>query len=158
MHAIVDDSVLLTRLAPGHRLAHLMREYERNYERLQFLVPELRQLCGCSVSHAEAEPDLYLEVLDQAAYTTTMVLTYALEIDGTHQPEPDVQVRVYHDARMAEVLAVRELGPSGRFGWCPLRQSAMSRKWRFNRFLGKWLAYCLQQGHGQFERLAPSSA
>ena len=151
MHAVVDDSALLARLSPRNRLDRLMREYERNFERLRFLVPDLRELSGNTVSRAEAVPDLHLQVIDQSAYTTTMVMTYALEIDGTQTPEPEVQVRVYHDARMAEVLAVREPGPSGRSGWCSLRHSAMSRKWRFNRFLGKWLAYCLQQGHGQFE-------
>ena len=149
MHAVVDDSALLARLSPRNRLDRLMREYERNFERLRFLVPDLRELSGNTVSRAEAVPDLHLQVIDQSAYTTTMVMTYALEIDGTQTPEPEVQVRVYHDARMAEVLAVREPGPSGRSGWCSLRHSAMSRKWRFNRFLGKWLAYCLQQGHGE---------
>ena len=157
MHAVVDDSALLARLAPRNRLDRLMREYERNFERLQFLVPDLRLFRGSLVSRTDEVPDLHLEVLDQSAYTTTIVLTYELEIDGTHQPEPEVQVRVYHDARMAEVLAVREPGPSGRSGWCSLRHSAMSRKWRFNRFLGKWLAYCLQQGHGEFERVATAS-
>jgi uncharacterized protein YqiB (DUF1249 family) len=151
MHAVVDDSALLARLSPRNRLDRLMREYERNFERLRFLVPDLRELRGNTVSRADAVPDLHLQVIDQSAYTTTMVMTYALEIDGAQTPEPEVQVRVYHDARMAEVLAVREPGPSGRSGWCSLRHSAMSRKWRFNRFLGKWLAYCLQQGHGQFE-------
>lgn len=158
MHAIVDQAELLARLAPRNRLDRLMREYERNYERLCYLVPQLKQLHGRSVSRATAMPDLHLEVLDQSAYTTTVVLTYALEIDGMPQSEPEVQVRIYHDARMAEVLAVREPGPSGRTGWCSLRHSAMSRKWRFNRFLGKWLAYCLQQGHGLFEPVAASGA
>jgi hypothetical protein len=158
MDAMVDQAGVLARFAPRNRLDRLMREYERNYERLQFLVPGLRQLRGRAVSRVAAVPDLHLEVLDQSAYTTTLVMTYALEIDGTRQVEPEVQVRIYHDARMAEVLAVREPGPSGRSGWCSLRHSAMTRKWRFNRFLGKWLAYCLQQGHGLFEPVAASGA
>ena len=156
MHAIVDDSTI-ARLAPRNRLDRLMREYERNYERMRFLVPTLRDMSGHNVSRAEAMPDLHLEVLDQSSYTTTLVMTYALEIDGSRLPEPEVQVRVYHDARMAEVLAVREPGPTGGTAWCSLRHSAMSRKWRFNRFLGKWLAYCLQQGHGRFEPAAASA-
>jgi uncharacterized protein YqiB (DUF1249 family) len=150
MHAIVDDTTI-ARLAPRNRLDRLMREYERNYERMRFLVPGLRGMSGRNVSRAPTMPELHLEVLDQSAYTTTLVLTYALEIDGSRLPEPEVQLRVYHDARMAEVLAVREPGPAGGAAWCSLRHSAMSRKWRFNRFLGKWLAYCLQQGHGHFE-------
>jgi uncharacterized protein YqiB (DUF1249 family) len=150
MHAIVDDIPALARLAPRSRLDRLLREHERNFERLLQLVPGLRKLRGRVVSSVDGVPDLSLEVLDQSAYTTTLVMTYALEIDGARRHEPEVQVRVYHDARMAEVLAVRETGPSGRAGWCSLRHSALSRKWRFNRFLGKWLAYCLQQGHGGF--------
>lgn len=156
MHAIVDDTTL-AQLAPRSRLDRLMREYERNYERMRFLVPGLRRMSGRHVSHATDMPELHLEILEQSVYTTTMVMTYALEIDGSRQPEPEVQVRVYHDARMAEVLAVREPGPTGGTAWCSLRHSAMSRKWRFNRFLGKWLAYCLQQGHGRFEPAAASA-
>lgn len=156
MHAIVDDTTI-ARLAPRNRLDRLMREYERNYERMRFLVPGLRTMSGVHVSRAPTMPELHLEVLEQSVYTTTLVMTYALEIDGSRTPEPEVQVRVYHDARMAEVLAVREPGPTGGTAWCSLRHSAMSRKWRFNRFLGKWLAYCLQQGHGGFEPQAASA-
>jgi len=158
MHALVDDIPALARLAPRSRLDRLMREYERNYERLVILVPGLKKLRGHHRSTSLDMPDLHLEVLEQSAYTTTLVMTYALEIDGVRHPEPEVQLRVYHDARMAEVLAVREPGPSGRTGWCSLRHSALTRKWRFNRFLGKWLAYCLQQGHGRFEPRAEGLA
>ncbi|MDX1594332.1 MAG: DUF1249 domain-containing protein [Gammaproteobacteria bacterium] len=157
MQAILDDSDL-ARFAPRNRLDRLMREYERNYERIRLLVPGLRRLRGRCVSRAPAMPDLHIEVLEQSAYTTTLVMNYALEIDGSRLPEPEVQVRVYHDARMAEVLAVREPGPTGGRAWCSLRHSAMSRKWRFNRFLAKWLAYCLQQGHGRFESPAAAGA
>lgn len=130
---------------PGFGFDRLMREYGRNYERLGYLVPDLRTLRGGTVSLAVGMPDLHIEIIEQNRYTTTLVLTYALQIDGRQRREPEVQLRAYHDARQAEVLAVRD---RRRNRWQPLRDGSLSRKWRYTRFLGKWLAYCLLQGHG----------
>ena len=148
----------IARITPRSRLDRLMGEYERNYERLHRLLPNLRELDGARTSRAPGVPDLHAEIVDQSAYTTTLVLTYSLRIDGTTRREPELQLRCYHDARLVEVLAVREPGPSGATAWCSLRHSSLGRKWRFNRFLGKWLAYCLYQGHGGFAPLAAPPA
>ena len=150
MNLILDDIPALARLSPRSRLDRLMGEQERNYARLLCLLPLLRRLEGRRTSSAAGMPDLHLEVLEQSAYTTTLVLTYTLRIDGGALREPELQLRCYHDARMVEVFAVREPGADGRVGWSPLRHSSLGRKWRLNRFLGKWLAYCLLQGHGAF--------
>jgi uncharacterized protein YqiB (DUF1249 family) len=63
-------------------------------------------------------------------------------------PDPDLSVRVYHDARMAEALAC---GASQRH---PLlatfetqRGSELERRWSRNMMLNKWLEYCADRGH-----------
>jgi uncharacterized protein YqiB (DUF1249 family) len=62
--------------------------------------------------------------------------------------KPDLLVRVYLDARQAEVLS-----RTCRFDEVDLRRqrgdldTQLICKWRLNRFLYKWLGYCLRQGH-----------
>jgi hypothetical protein len=156
--AAIPIVAAFARLSPPGRLDRLMREYERNYARLRLLIPDLGALRGCLTSHVDGMPELEIEVLEQAAYTTTLSIHYALLIDGTLHREPELRVRGYHDARLAEVLAIREPGPGGLPAWCSLRHSSLGRKWRFNRFLGKWLAYCMLQGHGDFVPGPPRAA
>ena len=52
---------------------------------------------------------LRIELLEQSPYTTTLAIHYALMIDGALHREPDLHVRGYHDARLAEVLAIRAM-------------------------------------------------
>ncbi len=66
-------------------------------------------------------------------------------------PTRDVRLRIYHDARQVEVLDLRQTA-------LPLdadyRPPALAAKWKVNLFLGKWLSFCLQQGH----RFGPGAA
>jgi len=56
--------------------------------------------------------------------------------------EPDLHLKIYHDARVIEVQQFQ----SRTYG--PLSVTNMiDQKWMMNRFLYKWLGYCLHQGH-----------
>ena len=50
---------------------------------------------------------------------------------------PDVSIRMYHDARLAEARSLRQSVPV----------VPPYKKWTHNRFLQKWLSYCLDQGY-----------
>ncbi len=54
-------------------------------------------------------------------------------------------MRVYHDANQAEVLTghLRH----GRIRLHDIPAQAAKTKWQMNRFLYKWLGYCLHLGH-----------
>ncbi len=130
----------------------LMELYEQNYMRV-------RRLCAVApslpvgahrLSQRPNALDLHLRVVERTPYTETLLLTYYLQEDEVgFVPVPNLYVRVFNDARQAEVLSRmcahsrRQVTPRS-FGL----DSELACKWHLNRFLYKWLGYCLHQGHG----------
>ena len=139
--------------------AALMDLYEVNYIRLRRLCPDLALAEGERVSRVPDAMDLHLNVVEQTPYTTTARLTYLFPGQGHHRASPDVLVRMYHDARQVEVLGrhcrPRDLDISVED--LP-RWRALQCKWHLNRFLYKWLGYCLRQGHALGSERASSEA
>jgi uncharacterized protein len=128
--------------------AALMDLYEANYIRLRRLCPDLGCAGGERVSRMPGAMDLHMTVMEQTPYTTTIRLTYLFGKDGAARRSPDVLVRMYHDARQVEVLGrhCRPLDLAISVEDLP-RQRSLQCKWHLNRFLYKWLGYCLHQGH-----------
>lgn len=124
----------------------LMALCEENFNLMLRLAPELRQLSGRLASSRRGVIDLHLEIQEQSRYTTQVRLTHLFTARGDPQPQPDPDVclRIYHDARQTEVLGLRQ-------SVLPLRKTyahpALVDKWQANLFLSKWLAFCLRQGH-----------
>jgi uncharacterized protein YqiB (DUF1249 family) len=130
-------------------LGDLMSLCEENYSALMRLIPDLRRIQGEERSVLDSDQDLYLEVLEQAPYTTLLRLTYYFPHDDglvhrVRDPDPDALLRAYHDAAQVEVLNLRQT-------ILPLRSHysypALEAKWKINLFLAKWLGYCLTQGY-----------
>ena len=116
--------------------AALMELYETNYIYLRRLVPQLDGERDAQVSSIDRGPDLHLAVTERCAYTTSVLLTHRFPDVRGGEAVPDLPVRIYHDARVAEVLmATQPLG-------------MLARRWAANRFLNRWLLYCLGEGHG----------
>jgi uncharacterized protein YqiB (DUF1249 family) len=89
-----------------------------------------------------------LEVLERARYTTTLRLTQDLLSSADSVARSCMTVRLYHDARLAEVTAYQ-----GQAGFAPVHpypnpeMRHRDEKQRLNEFLGDWLFYCLARGH-----------
>jgi uncharacterized protein YqiB (DUF1249 family) len=127
-----------------------MTLYESNYIRLGWLAGDLRELDGEHRSRVAADCELRLSVLERGPYTTCVLLTYALAVDGPEARAPDMTVRVYHDARVAEAhgfAAARAAAGAGGLG----------ARWARNMMLNKWLEYCVDRGH-RFGHVAPAVA
>jgi uncharacterized protein YqiB (DUF1249 family) len=75
-------------------------------------------------------------------------LTYEFESEGAPLRDPDLEVCVYHDARLAEVRSFRGLH---RHPQLAKLQSELKReldqRWTRNMMLNKWLEYCAERGH-----------
>lgn len=129
----------------------LMTVYESNFIKLAQLIPDLDDLSADTArrSHSSQDLDLYAEVQQREPYTTTLKLTYWFEHDRPEPvPDPDLIVRVYHDARLAEALASREDHHHAKLREIALRHSLeLGRRWRNNIMLNKWLDYLLDMGH-----------
>ncbi len=129
------------RFANARSFAALMELYEQNYIRLRNLAPDLK-LANEMISSVPGHQDLYLSITQRCKYTTMMRLTYQFEEAGKPVFEPDLHLKMFHDARVVEVqqLHSRIRGPM-------LMASMIQQKWMMNRFLYKWLGYCQFQGH-----------
>ncbi|MDH5471250.1 MAG: DUF1249 domain-containing protein [Gammaproteobacteria bacterium] len=123
----------------------LMDLYESNYIKLKKLIPDIKSIESPVISRSPGHLDLFLTVVEKNKYTTTFYLSYCFETDSGLQMEPNFRIRVYHDARLAEVMAGHL--HHGRLKYDHLPADALKEKWRLNRFLNKWLGYCLRQGH-----------
>lgn len=146
---LIRDCTQIRRRRQVHDLADLMAIYECNYIRLRQLIPDLVAIGAGGVSHAPgAALDLYLQVTERNRYTTTLGLTYRFEDAQGPFRAPDIQVRIYHDARLAEVLSCGRRRAQREAEYDRWRRDyTLDDKWRINRFLQKWLGYCLRQGH-----------
>jgi uncharacterized protein len=129
----------------------LMSLYESNYIRLGWLAGHLPALAGEHRSRAPSECELVLSVLERSRYTSTINLTYLLPpAAGADDLArlPDMQVRVYHDAHLAEAQQWCGRGTDdgrGRRRTAPERE--LGRRWQRNIMLNKWLEYCVERGH-----------
>ncbi|SDS23819.1 DUF1249 domain-containing protein [Pseudomonas fuscovaginae UPB0736] len=134
-------------------LVGLQAACEANYARLMRLLPEMRdQQRARRIAVTQGEQMLgvlALEVLQDCPYTTTLLVRQEHSLPWL--PVPELQVQVYHDARMAEVISAEH---ARRFrSIYPYPNEAMHQpdeKAQLNVFLGEWLSHCLACGH-EFE-------
>jgi len=131
-------------------LVELQAACEANYARLMRLLPAMRETQGSRrVALSQGERllgVLALDVLEACPYTTTLRVRQEHSLPWL--PVPQLEVRVYHDARMAEVVSAEN---ARRFrSIYPYPNAAMHQpdeKTQLNLFLGEWLSHCLACGH-----------
>jgi uncharacterized protein YqiB (DUF1249 family) len=133
---------------PAKNFAGLMELYECIYIRLRNLLPDVEVMPDGVISRVDGVLDLHLRVIERSRFTTTLNLTYLFHDPEGDFPAPDMQVRLYHDAQVGEVLFCgRRRGQRHAVYNRRFHTYTLEQKWRMNRFLQKWLGYCLLQGH-----------
>ena len=140
------------------RFSWLMGMHTENYHRLARLFAPQRLVAGRYLSSVDDHLDVLLEVTEHHPYTVDLILTYCLRDADTGGLVPSANIRMYRDARMAEVMSYhsdlrleRAIGPL-----LPAR-TIFERRVRQSSFLNRWLEYLAEQGHsiGTLE-LAPA--
>lgn len=138
-----------TRIPSIGRFAWLMGLYAENHKRLVRLFEPADLAPGIYVSRIGDGLDLRLDVIEQHRYTTELRLTYGLRDPVTGEPDPSAFLRVYHDARQVEAthcyVGRRWQDVLGLF---PPPAALLDHRLRMNTFLGKWLQYLAERGHG----------
>lgn len=131
----------------------LMEMYEGNYIRLRKMLGGKDKIPAVAVSRVPRGMDVYLQVLEQTTYTSTIALTYYFsDAEEGFLAYPNLKIRIYYDALQAEVMSKsykhtnRPSDPNYHAFNHPIDPSLLKR-WRMNRFLFKWLAFCDRQGH-----------
>ena len=117
-----------------------------NYAKLMRLLPPNN---GTTVTDnilaIEQQPDLSISLQQKSRYTETYELRQAHPTDN--RLGRCFIVRLYHDAKVAEVLSGLNdamLPPVYPYPNSKMKQP--DEKIQLNRFLGEWLSFCLQFG------------
>ncbi len=147
---MVVDSLLVPQCVyrPG-TFTGLMILYESNYIKLHQLLTELDWPAEGVVSSSLRDNDLHAAIVRREPYTTTLRLTYWFDdLNGTRAPDPDIVVRIYHDARLVEAVSSGETHRHAKLRELARSSSAeLDRRWRLNMLLNKWLDYLFEVGH-----------
>ncbi len=126
----------------------LMTLYESNFVRLGWLVRDIRSVAASAVSRVASDCDLHLMPLELSRYTSVFRLTYEFALAGAPVRDPDLEVCVYHDARLAEARSFRGFQRHRRLACLEsVLKRELDQRWMRNMMLNKWLEYCAERGH-----------
>ena len=131
------------------RLKRLQETQAEIFRQLLLLIPEGVSYYDSFQSRVAGSPLLRMDILERHPYTYFLRLTYQFKNDEQREIAPDAHIRMYHDARLAEVTSFNPDQGFTRLAhpWYP-QQQLLQRTWRQNLTLDKWLGYILHQGHG----------
>lgn len=131
------------------RFGWLMGLYAENFKRLTRLFEPADLAVGTYVSSIGDGLDVRMDVIEQHAYTTELRLTYGLQDPLTGEPDPSAFLRLYRDARQVEATHCY-VGRRWQdvIGMYPPPAEVLDHRMRMNTFLGKWLQYLAERGHG----------
>lgn len=129
-------------------LAKQMASCEANYLRLIKLMPDLDE-CDhrrFNIDWHEHRATVELTIEERFTYTTTVRIQQRYEQQSWIEM-PTLIVRLYHDARMAEVVNSqhhRQL--RGSYAYPNKQMHYPDEKAQLNQYLGEWLCQCLAHG------------
>lgn len=154
-------------------LSALMAVCETNYWRLRKLLlplfPELENntkfhfsipASGETALVKNAERYICLHIIERCPYTTTLEFS-EIKDDGTsanlsHKStlekqcglSPQLTVRIYHDAKTAEVISFQQQKNFfGRYEYPNAQMRQQDEKFQLNNLLAEWLHHCLHYGY-----------
>jgi uncharacterized protein YqiB (DUF1249 family) len=130
------------------RLKRLQDLQTEIFRQLQLLIPDQVAHYDSFQSQVPGSPLLRMDILERHPYTHFLRLTYEFQKAESREIAPDAHIRMYHDARLAEVTSFNPDQGFKRLAspFFP-QQQIFQRNWRQNRTLDKWLGYLLHQGH-----------
>lgn len=146
MNVLVARSKRIPRLS---RFGWLMGLYAENHAKLTRLFEPADLEAGTHLSSISDGLDLRVDVIEQHRFTVEMRLTYAMRDPVTGEPDPSAYVRLYRDARQVEATHCY-VGRRWQdvIGMYPPPAELINHRLRMNTFLGKWLDYLAESGHG----------
>jgi uncharacterized protein YqiB (DUF1249 family) len=125
-----------------------MAECDANYLRLRKLFPDLGETdaAAIGVEFSGARLEVRLNVLERSPYTTLVELKQEPKVPFNRKAS--ITIRLYHDARSAEVVEYQGrrhfLRAVYDYPNADMRQP--DEKAQINRFLGEYLSFCLTHG------------
>lgn len=128
-----------------------MAECELNYTRCnKLLANSTTDRFQFAVTRGQQQTVYGVSVIERSPYATTLQFMQIIDssVQGQWLKMPKLTVRLYHDAKLAEVLAWeghKRLRP--RYDYPNQSMYQSDEKLQVNQFLGEWLTCCLEYGH-----------
>ena len=138
-------------LAEAYRqnLPKYIRLCEQNYARINRLLPEENTI-GAEKKVLVGGFEFTLSIIEASPYTNLVSLKQTdNKVIGFTRP--DLNVRIYHDAKVAEVVCKyypKRVRPAYAYPNPEMHQK--DEKYQLNAFLKDWLEYCINQGRSTF--------
>ena len=129
------------------KLAQMHQVCDVNYGRLLRLLPDCDTEDLQYQFQVNASLIYTIKIIECSRYTSTLEMSQKTQI-GFEFLRPVVQVRLYHDAKMAEVISAQNIGslkPSYQYPNTKMYQK--NEKEMVNLFLAEWLQFCLKQSN-----------
>ena len=135
-----------------------MAECDANYVRLLALFPGLREKSAqiLDLPLPALHSRVAFEVLEKGPYTTLLQISVQTVAEQTRDDAadwtsmigaPTMTVRIYHDARSAEVVSYQAQNRfHGSYDYPNSRMRQRDEKVQLNRFLSEFLTLCLEHG------------
>ena len=137
-----------------------MAECDLNYERLMRLFPEVHSQDQRCISLLGESPQtsqsilVELTVIERSRYTTLIQLVQRPQLSWGRSP--NMRIRMYHDAKSAEVVEYQHQNRfHGSYEVPNRRMRQRDEKAQLNQFLGEYLRYCLAVGGAMDVSLEP---
>ena len=134
-------------------LATHMAECDMNYHKLLKLFGEMRSKKAKSItlSFADQVVKVRIVVLDRGPYTTTVSIDQ-VKRKGEWNVIPSSSVRIYHDAKSAEVVSIENQRVfHGAYEYPNKKMRQPDEKEQINKFLGEILSVCIENGLGSVQ-------
>jgi uncharacterized protein YqiB (DUF1249 family) len=127
------------------KLANMHQVCDVNYARLLRLLPDCDTEDLQYQFKVNASLSYTIKIVECSRYTSTLEMSQKSQMRYEFL-RPVVLVRLYHDAKMAEVISAQNIGslkPSYQYPNTKMYQK--NEKEMVNLFLAEWLQFCLAQ-------------
>lgn len=117
--------------------------YEENYRKLTIMLPDIHYLEHVTLSSKSHIMTVSVDVIERTKYTVLIEFTTYYEGNMSCVIQPKMQVRIYHDALVAEVITVqgkRHIRPYYKY---PNEKMFLpDEKQQGNKMLFEMLSFC----------------
>lgn len=120
---------------------------ETNYARLMKLLPRSLETVEYRIEWHQHAYTVSIRRDEEFAYTSTWTLAYWPESSSPWFNPQLFVIRLYHDARMAEVVSLKRRSQlPGRYDYPNKEMHQPDEKYQLNQHLAEWLSHCTTQG------------
>jgi len=128
--------------------------YEIIYSKLEKVLGDLTELPNSMKLEASGFMDLSMNVLERDIDHIKISLSHYYSQNGDLVPDPDMEIRIYPESKMAEALTFQDSYLYQEV--YPTPQTVSPRlKIQLNRFLNQWLTNIIDQKHKPVQNESP---